>query len=120
MYARLRGHKAAWSGFFAALEVFKAGGSAMTGRPRPPDYLAEHDRFVVELPLTQLGALLGDLGQRTIPQDFAESCSLNEAELDAWNSYRIEGALATACVCTPRLWRAPGAAPAYHFRTARA
>jgi IS605 OrfB family transposase len=90
-------YKASWSGFFEALKVFSAGGAAMTGRPRSPGYLAQEERFVVELPLVQLGANLVNLGQRTIPLDFAESVSLSEEELSAWNGYRIADAIARAC-----------------------
>ena len=33
-------YKAGWSGFFEASKRFAAGGSAMTGKPQPPRYLA--------------------------------------------------------------------------------
>jgi IS605 OrfB family transposase len=90
-------YKASWSGFFEALKVFSAGGAAITGRPRSPGYLAQEERFVVELPLAQVGTCLIGLGQRTIPLDFAESVSLSEEELSAWNGYRIADAIARAC-----------------------
>jgi IS605 OrfB family transposase len=93
----LRSYLAGWSGYFQSLKRFAAGGSAMTGQPRPPGYLAKHSRFVLELPLTQLGELLIGLGARRIPTNFEESLALTEAELTAWNSYRIRDAVATAC-----------------------
>lgn len=94
----LHRYKSGWSGFFEALKRFKNGGSAMTGMPRPPDYLAKDSRYVVELPLTQMGEMLIGLGARTIPVDFAESISLTSEELNAWSSYRIGEAVERACV----------------------
>lgn len=85
-------YKAAWSGYFEADKVFSAGGAgaaAMTGAPRPPDYLAKKDRFVLELPLTQIGPTLIGLDDRDIPVDFEETLSLTEDQMAAWNAYRI-------------------------------
>ena len=78
-----------WSGFFEATKVFAKNKGAMTGRPRPPGYLAKRDRFVLELPLTQMGDALIGLGKRDIPIDFEETISLTESEMQAWNGYRI-------------------------------
>ncbi|MFS8981208.1 transposase [Cupriavidus necator] len=85
-------YKDAWTGYFKADKVYRANGAgaaAMTGAPRRPDYLAKRDRFVLELPLTQIGATLIGLGDRDIPVDFEETLSLSEAEMIAWNAYRI-------------------------------
>lgn len=93
----LRRYKAAWSGFFESLKAFNAGGAAMTGRPRQPDYLAKQAHFVLELPLTQIGECLIGLGDRTIPVDFTETVCLTEIQMCAWNGYRIEDAVEQAC-----------------------
>ena len=69
----------------------------MTGRPRPPDYLAKSAHYVLELPLTQIGGCLIGLGARQIPVDFEESLCLTEEQLEAWNTYRIGDAVAHAC-----------------------
>lgn len=105
---------AAWAGFFAALKVFaSAKAGAMTGRPRPPGYLPKRGAFVVELPLTQMGATLISLGsRRIIPMDFEESISLNGQQLDAWNTYRIDPEIAAAL----RRSGLPGHAQAQHLR----
>ncbi|WP_454737263.1 IS200/IS605 family accessory protein TnpB-related protein [Cupriavidus necator] len=85
-------YRDAWSGYFDAQKVFAAGGAAagaMTGAPKPPNYLAKADRFVLELPLTQIGSTLIGLGDREIPVDFEETLSLTSEQMAAWNEYRI-------------------------------
>lgn len=95
----LHRYKNAWSGYFESLKSHAAGNAVMTGRPRPPDYLAKHDHYVLELPLTQIGECLIGLGERKIPVDFAETVSLSEKQLQAWNSFRIGEAVEQACEC---------------------
>jgi putative transposase len=59
--------------------------------------MAKSDRFVVELPLTQMGDCMIGLGTRSIPVDFEETVSLTESEMDAWTSYRVLDRVAQAC-----------------------
>jgi len=90
-----------WKGYRESKKTFYKGGAAaaaMTGRPNPPGYLVKKDRYVVEIPLTQGGPLLINLGKkRCIPVDFEESVSLSADEMAAWNECNIEAAIAEAC-----------------------
>ena len=93
-------YRDAWTGYFEAKKVYAAGGagaSAMTGAPKPPNYLAKRDHFVLELPLTQIGPTLISLGERAIPVNFEETLSLTPEQMAAWNAYRIGDEVARAC-----------------------
>nr|WP_315595319.1 transposase [uncultured Cupriavidus sp.] len=85
----LRRYKAAWAGYFSSLEKYTAGGAGFTGKPRPPSYLARDSRYVLEIPLAQIGRTLIGLGDKVIPVDMAETLSLTAEEMVAWNAYPI-------------------------------
>ncbi|MDF3887172.1 transposase [Cupriavidus basilensis] len=93
-------YKDGWSGYFEVKKVYEAkgpGAAAMTGAPKPPNYLAKRDHFVLELPLTQIGPTLIGLGDRKIPVNFEESLSLTAEQMEAWNAYRVGEQVERAC-----------------------
>ena len=85
----LRRYKAAWAGYFNSLAKFVAGGAGFTGKPRSPSYLARNSRYVLEIPLAQIGRTLIGLGDKVIPVDMAETLALTAEEMAAWNTYPI-------------------------------
>ena len=93
-------YKDGWSGYFEARKIYAAKGvsaAAMSGAPKPPNYLAKSDHFALELPLTQIGPKLIGLGSRNVPVNFEESISLTAEQMRAWDDYRIGDAVARAC-----------------------
>jgi putative transposase len=93
-------YKDGWTGYFEAKKVYEAkgaGAAAMTGAPKPPNYLAKRDHFVLEIALAQLGKSMVGLGDRDIPVNFEETLSLTPEQMAAWNTYRIHEEIARAC-----------------------
>ena len=93
----LRRLKDAFSGYFASVQAWNAKSAGMTGRPRLPDYLHKHDRFVLEIQLAAVRGPLPSMKGKVVPEDYAETSLLPESALAHMGTFEILAAIAKAC-----------------------